>query len=158
MYMIMAVIHWYSVDYYTQVTQLLTVHMKKKKKKRTAQRERLNVLSARAAAISPPSFFFFSFQNSTSFFLFSSSSSSSTLSFFFTLSSPSLSLPLRRYPLASPACCPVWRDPIKAADFGVQLELSHRIFHADNTRPKLSTSSSSLTSHPVDFKQYLLTS
>lgn len=32
--------------------------------------------------------------------------------------------------------CLAWRDPIKAADSAVQLELSHRIFHADNTLPK----------------------
>ena len=31
--MIMAAIHLYGVDYYTQVTQLLPGHMKKKKKK-----------------------------------------------------------------------------------------------------------------------------
>lgn len=48
----------------------------------------------------------------------------------------------------------MWRDPIKAADFGVQLELSHRIFHADNTRPKLSTSS--LARHRPDLKQHRL--
>lgn len=115
------------------LTQLLPGHMEGKKKpgKRAARSSGRNLTSF---------LLLFLLSNSTSFFLFCSS----TLSFF-TLS---LALSLSPAPALSIgfSCCPVWRDPIKAADFGVQLELSHRIFHADNTRPKLSTSS--LASHP----------